>query len=529
MKATSWSVLAAIAGIFTWCACLAPAVRAGEKAAAPAASDAKPAAPGARAAASEARPAAAAVEAKAPAPAAAAPAPPASMKTGIACIDKWEDFIDATKAPFPWLTWGGDIRFRNDYIGNQTLNENAVNRGTHGKYVDYQRIRLRWWTTVTPVKDIDLNVRFESEPRHFSAPEGTPTWNEEQAWIDTMNIKMTNVGGSPLSMTLGRQEILPGTPAGLGDGWLVGDGTPIDGSRTNFFDAARFTYDFKQINAVADLIYINQNHEGNSLGNPLPDFHQNVTEQDEQGLILWATNRSVKSTEINGYYIYKGEKQVPGVANSDRGYIHTFGGRMKGDLSDHWQCRVEGAYQFGEKNDRRLRAFGMNSQLAYNFRDRLKNQLRLFYEYESGDDPHSAGTDEGFDPLWGRWPRWTYLYTPFAVPGTGEGVIREFTNLHRFGPGWTFSPTDRIECVLDYNFLFAATDAMAHACPRGTRPAAFGTGSFRGQLITFWVTATLTRHLKARLINEVFFPGNFYSDTRDQAACFVRGELYFTW
>ena len=155
--------------------------------------------------------------------------------------------------------------------------------------------------------------------------------------------------------------------------------------------------------------------------------------------------------------------------------------------------------------------------------------MRLFYEYESGDDPHSRGTDEGFDPLWGRWARWTELFTIFNVPGTGEGVIGETTNLHRFGPGWTFSPTDRIECVLDYNFLFAATDSMAHAGPGGTRPAAFGDGRFRGQLITFWATAAITRHLKARLINEVFFPGNFYSDTRRETACFVRGELCFTW
>jgi len=509
MKATSWSILAATLAMLAIGVWLAPAAWAEEKAAAPAASEAKPAAP--------------AAETKEPPPAAPAAAPPAPLKTGIDCIDKWEDFIDATKTPFPWITWGGDIRFRNEYVGNQTLNENAVNTGTRGKYVDYQRLRMRWWTTVTPVKDIDLNVRFESEPRHFSEPAGTTNWNKEPAWIDTMNVKMTNVGGSPLTLTLGRQDIL------LGDGWLVADGTPIDGSRTYFFDAARASYDFKSINTVADFIYINQNHEGSSLGNSILNYDQNITEQDEQGFILWVTNRSVKNTEINGYYIYKDEKRIRDIANSDRGYINTFGGRIKGDLDEHWQYRAEGATQFGEKNEKHLRAFGANTQLAYNFKDRFKNQLRFFYEYESGDDPHSAGTDEGFDPLWGRWPRWTELWTIFLVPGTGEGVTGEFTNLHRFGPGWTFSPTDRIDCALDYNFLFAATDSMAHAGAGGTRPAAFGDGSFRGQLITFWVTATITRHLKARLINEVFFPGNFYSDTRQETACFVRGELYFTW
>jgi hypothetical protein len=488
---------------------LAPAAWAAEKAAAPA-----------PAAATEAKPAA-------PAPAAAAaPAAAPSMKTGIDAIDQWEDFIDKTKTPVPWINWGGDIRVRNEYVGNRTLNENQTTRGPAGKYLDYQRIRLRWWTTITPVKDVDLFVRFESEPRHFSDPNGMVTWNREQAVIDSANLKLTNFLGSPLTMTLGRQDIM------LGEGWLTGDGTPIDGSRTFYFDAARFSYEFKEVQTTADLIYLVQNHLGNAMLPPLLSYKANVTEQDERGLILWVSNKSVKNTEINGYYMYKDEQRVTGytsVANSDDGYIHTFGGRMKGDLDDHWQYRVEGAHQFGEKNNRALRAFGANTQLAYLFKDKLKNQLRLFYEYESGNDPHSRGTDEGFDPLWGRWPRWTELFTIFNMPGTGEGVTGEFTNLHRFGPGWNCALTDRIDCLLDYNFLFAATDSMAHATAAGGRPAAFGENSFRGQLINFIVSATLTRHLKARLVNEVFFPGNYYSDTRQQTACFVRGELYFTW
>jgi hypothetical protein len=510
MKATSWSMLAAIVGVLALGAWLTPAAWAGEKAAAaPAATEAKPAAP------------AAAAEAKPPVPAPAAA--PAAAKTGIDWIDTWEDFIDNTKTPAPWITWGGDIRFRNEYVANRSLYENQTTRGTSGKYLDYQRTRLRWWTTVTPVKDVDLNVRFESEPRHFSDPNGMDTWNREQAWIDSANVKLTNFLGSPLTMTLGRQDIM------LGEGWLVGDGTPIDGSRTFFFDAARFSYELKEVKTTADLIYLVQDHRGNAILPPLLSYKHNVTEQDERGLILWVSNKSVKNTEINGYYMYKDQDRIRAVgATSDRGYIHTFGGRVKGDLGDHWQYRFEGAHQFGEKNDKALRAFGVNSEVAYNFKDKFKNQLRLFYEYESGDDPSSRGTDEGFDPLWGRWPRWTELFTIFVMPGTGEGVTGEFTNMHRFGPGWSFSPTDRIDCTLNYHVLFAATGSMDHFSS-GTRPAAFGGGLFRGHDINFVVSATLTRHLKARIINEVFFPGSFYSDTRRETACFVRGELYFTW
>ena len=459
----------------------------------------------------------------APAVAPAPPPPPAKQTTGIACLDELDDFFDKTKNPFPWMTWGADVRFRNEYVAHRSLNENAANRGLGGKYLDYQRTRLRWWTTMTPAKDIDFNLRFEAEPRHFSDPNGTPTWNEEQAWIDSANLKLTRVGGSPLTMTLGRQDIF------LGDGWLVGDGTPIDGSRTFFFDAARFTYEAAPIQTTFDLMYVQQDHRGDAMLPPLLSFKQNVVEQDERGLILWATNRSVKNTEINGYYMYKDEDRVRGIANSDQAYIDTMGGRVKADLDDHWQARFEGAHQFGEKNGRNLRAFGANSQLAYFFRDPMKNQVRLFYEYASGDDPTSEGTDEGFDPLWGRWPRWTELYTIFVVPATGEGVTGETTNLHRFGPGWAFQPHERVECSLDYNILFAATDSTARRGAGGTRPAAFGGGLFRGHDLSFVVGITLTRHLKAKFINEAFFPGSFYSDSRQEVAFFSRGELYFTW
>ncbi len=43
------------------------------------------------------------------------------------------------------------------------------------------------------------------------------------------------MGGMPLTATVGRQDIIEGV------GWLVMDGTPLDGSRTVYFDAARFT------------------------------------------------------------------------------------------------------------------------------------------------------------------------------------------------------------------------------------------------------------------------------------------------
>jgi hypothetical protein len=451
------------------------------------------------------------------APAAAA-IPPEAAKPPATGMDAADDWIDKTKTPVPWMRWGADLRVRDEYFNAAGLNKESPGTGTKAPETNWQRVRARWWTTVTPVKDMDLNLRFEWEGRHWSSPgEVHPSWAKEQVTIDTANIKLTNVLGTPLTLTLGRQDII------LGDGWLVLDGTPFDGSRTIFFDAARGTYNFKEINTTADFIYINQNHRGDALIEPLLDFKQNVIEQDEQGFILWVTNRSIPKTEINGYYIYKAmDSAVAPPRGGDSGYIHTFGARIAGELSDNWKYRAEGATQFGERNGQRLQAFGFNSKLTYLFKDPLNNQLRLAYEFLSGDDPKTTGTNEAWVPLWGRWPQWSELYV-ITVAATLEQRVAEITNLHRIGMGWTINPLPKMAFAADYHLLFADENTQAGQ-------AGFSQGnSFRGQLLTLLTTYDFTRHLKGHLLAEFFWPGHFYADPKDDMATMLRGELFFTW
>jgi len=244
---------------------------------------------------------------------------------------------------------------------------------------------------VTPAKGIDFNLRIAWEGRHFSVPDGGPDFDHSAVLLDSLNVKATNFLGTPLSFTVGRQDIV------LGDGWLVSDGTPLDGTRDAFFDAARFTLEFKEVQTLVDAIYIDDHYDGNRWwAPPLHNDHAALIEQDERGFILYATNRSVKNTEINGYYIYKVNNRE--LKNGDDGHIHTFGGRVAGDLSDHWKYRAEGARQFGERNDRYLRAFGFTTGLTYLVKDKWNHRIRGQYEYFSGDDPRTR-TNEAFAPL----------------------------------------------------------------------------------------------------------------------------------
>ena len=80
--------------------------------------------------------------------------------------------------------------------------------------------------------------------------------------IDTLNVQWRNILGQPLNATVGRQDIL------LGDGWLVGDGTPQDGSWTYFLDSARVTYELKEQHTTFEAIGIMQDATGYRLASP---------------------------------------------------------------------------------------------------------------------------------------------------------------------------------------------------------------------------------------------------------------------
>ena len=431
--------------------------------------------------------------------------------TALEQVDGW---FDKAKSPAPWLKMGADLRFRNDYSNTLRLNKEFPNHESNA-----EKYRPRWWATLSPVKDLDLNLRIMWEGKHFSGPDAQPDFDPGEVLVDNLNAKFSNVGGLPLVMTLGRQDIR------LGDGWLVGDGTPLDKARTAFFDAARFTYEIKGIKTTADLIYIDQTYSGDRWINALRDQHLPLIEQDERGLIFWLSNRSLKDTEINGYYVYKDNERV--LANGDDGFVHAFGGRMAGLLSEHWKYRAEGAHEFGERSGRNLRAFGFTGNLSYLLKDALANEVRMGYEFLSGDDPKTR-TNEAFDLLWGRYTQWSEL---MGEAWKLETRVRDITNVHRFGPGWSCKPSEKLRLSADYYLLFADESTLVFSKDNKKHVIRdfSSEGRFRGEYLGLKAAYTFSKHLKGLVWTEFFFPGNYYSDFRNDVVTFLRGELYFTW
>jgi hypothetical protein len=351
-----------------------------------------------------------------------------------------------------------------------------------------------------------------------------------------MNVKWKNMFDQSMALTVGRQDMK------LGDGWLVLDGTPGDGSRTLYFDAARYTLDLKDQNTTIDLVGIYQDAVNDMWLPAINSVQKFQTDQDEVGGILYVANKSIKELNLDGYFIYKHDRRRPSNLNDlltnkgDDAELYTLGGRLSGLIAEHWQYRFEGAYQFGRKRDpgvgvgtytganslgfgwHTVAAYGLNSKLSYLFNDKLNNQAHFSFEYLSGDNPNT-GQDEMFDSLWGRWPQWSEMYIYSYV---NETRMAQVANLMRFGPGYSISPTKKMDFSLNYFALFAPQETPTRAAG-GAKGLFTNSGDFRGHYLQAILKYKFCKNATGHLWAEYLFPGDFY--TYQETMAFLRAEL----
>lgn len=420
-----------------------------------------------------------------------------------------EQWIKRSKEPTPWMSWGAELRLREEYYNNaSTLNQEATD-----SEFNYQRTRTRIWSNLHPAPCWELDARLTWEWRNYVKPESREGAELDEMIFDHLNMRISPGQESPWSLTLGRQDIQ------FGNRWLIYDGTTVDGSRTDFFDAARLVYDWKEWQTVLNAIYVNQASAPDRWLPPINDQDRPLTEEDTQAAILYVINKSIPHMQWDGYFIYKNDNKVLPRGNDAEEYI--FGARVEGERGNHWRYRFEFAPELGEKNGQDFRAFGANSLISYFVKDRLNNNFRLGYEYLSGDDP-DTDTQEGFDPLWSRRAQFSELLV-FTFPLEAGGRLSEWTNFQRLGMGWSFNPLPKLEFSADYHFL------LANENPQRGRPGYSVDGNIRGHLWSAVLKWTWTQHLSGHLWAEYFVPGNYYSDPMNDPALFFRAQIIATY
>jgi hypothetical protein len=482
-------------------------------------------------------------------------------------IWKFDEFSKQLKYPVDWFSWGGDFRVRNEYYNNalSLTSDRSLSPGFAPLHEqDYFRFRGRIWASFYPTNPLTLNIRLAAEPRDFMRQSTFDTDFEHSGmqWrygiVDNLNVQWKRPFDTPSTLTVGRQDIF------LGDGWLMGDGTPEDGSFSYFLDAVRLTSNLEEQHTTIDAIGLLQFARPDAW---LPTFGPSstvpgdpegllLTDQNEKGAILWVANKSVPQANVDGYFIYKHDTRVnemPAASFGDNADIYTFGGRVSGLALDHWKYSAEGAYQFGRKQDpelngpggnnpllavqtdgfRHVDAFGAKSKLTYLFNDEMNNQLSMSVEFLSGDNPKTK-SDEMFDVLWGRWPQWSEMYNIYSY--VQETRVGQTANLIRVGPTWSVTPVKRLDFSASYFALFADQDVPTrdlnetYVPANGLGPASLGpytaTGGFRGHYLQAILKYKFNDYVSAHLWSEFLWEGDFYA--KQQMMDFLRAEVMFT-
>ncbi len=422
---------------------------------------------------------------------------------------------DSAKA-LPWLKWGADFRIRGIWDKNTRATGNDILRDeTVGNERFWQRYRTRAWAIVTPIENVDLEVGMAWEWYNFCRPKGHGgTYDDirdtslDEAIIEKLNVKWSKAFGLPMTIQVGRQF-----PVGVND-WLLIEGTPLDGTRTAFFDMARVTYELEEFQTTVDGLFIWQCSDQDRWLRPVNDRDRAVVENDEVAAMLNIRNKSFERTQLDGYYIWrKTNQETAGGWNSD---ISTVGGSIRHEIDESWKVYAELATQIGNKEGVNVCAMGFNSKLSYHLNDEWNNNFRVGYEYRSGSDE----PDGAFDILWGRGATWSNIVQGYL--DRMEGAPAMTPNIHRLNAGWSCKPTEKMGLHFDYHLLLADNNQRPHMAT----PAQFSSnGNIKGQLFQALMTYDFNEHISGHLIGEYFCPGNFYSDRNNDAAIFLRYQL----
>jgi hypothetical protein len=403
------------------------------------------------------------------------------------------------------FSWGFQERIRQEYLMNGFDMENDVDDDRN-----HIRVRTQVWFSYRPHERFELFAKINNEHRHYLKPERDLDFDEfiDEFIFENLYLKATNIAGSPVSIILGRQNIM------YGEGFLYMDGGPLDGSRTAYMNAVRIMIEGKE-----------RSLEIHALSDPARDEYlprvnsrrKALVEWDEAGGGIYYTDTSLPETKAEGYYFFKWEEAgYDGVCDTK---LHTIGARLSGAPLDWLSYAAEGAYQAGTRADFDNRAFGGYLYGTVAVPLPLEPKVTVGAIYLSGDDP-ATEEYEGWDPLISRWPKWSdlYIYTLATEHGAAywDNLVAPYAQLSlKLASGVDLSGT-----------IYDVT--APHSPPPGSPPPSMypllGNGTDRGVLSNVKIDWSWTKYLRGHLLWERFDPGDYYIEGSDPAH-FLRWEI----
>ncbi len=422
-------------------------------------------------------------------------------------------------------SYGSDFRLRQETWDNLfDMNASDVKSTGTAPYstpdINFWRLKTTPWLKVDMDNQYTFFARLCNEARYYMGTDGAAFrkegLNKDEVVIDNLYVSAKKLGGLPLDLTIGRQDFVNV----FGEGFLIMDGTPGDGSRTYYFNAARATVKFNDRYNL-DMAYVfTQKWDGalpslyshDDYNHPLSAKRQ-LNTSGENGVIVYGRGKVTDSLNVEPYYIFKREDTDPAALD-----INTFGVRALCSFGDGWRTRGEYAHQFG-KYDNGVHRIGDGGYFYFGrlFADvAMKPSFDLGYIYLSGDDLKTK-KNEGWDPLFSRYPWMSELYN-LSYAKEENGIAAYWTDLSMIRAMSHFALTADTGLDLNYNYLLAPENDS-------TAPIFSTSGNKRGDLIQVKLSHTFSKQLAGYVLFEDFVPGDFYKSTNRDNVTFVRWEL----
>lgn len=405
-------------------------------------------------------------------------------------------------APGNKLEIGFEERIRSENWDN-ALDFNNATRPS-GDVRHQLRFRTRVWSKVNLGSRAEFMVGLNDESRKIYTPEAAARLDEtvfETLYID---YKLTD----RLGARFGRQNLV------RGDGFLVMDGGPAEGSRTAYFNALDVTLDFGK--SKLDLLAIADPSRDQYLP-VIHDQHKQLIEWNEQALGLCYQENRIAATVLDATWFYKEEtedyRRPKATAQPDR-RLHTLDARVTRQLPHGLSLMAEVAGQMGRQEpDVDIQAWGIQTSLKKTFPLRSRPSVALGWVGLSGDDPETADTAEGWDPLFSRYPKWSdgYIYT---LPG--EKGVAYWSNLMLWQAEFLITPAKPLNLRATCYHLGAF-----HRFPG--KAEIFARGTQRGDMFQARADLKVNDNWRGHLVGEYLTPGSFYAS--DDAAWFLRAEV----
>ncbi|MCX5696059.1 MAG: alginate export family protein [Candidatus Omnitrophica bacterium] len=277
---------------------------------------------------------------------------------------------------------------------------------------------------------------------------------------------------SPLSLTVGRQEIRFGNGLIMGNAKVANTSTriPTDLTERKAFDAIRATLNYDPL--VVDFIYAKVRQADNS------DNTDTVNNDDTNTINLAGINAAYalnKNTNVSAYYYIKKDRYKNDAADADTrqkaDMVNTIGALITSAPIENLTASLEAAYQFGRNdstitNQKEHNAWSLQAMADYTFaKVKTTPMIGASYTYLSGSKNNTSETrNSGWDPMFYDQKLNNIVYT-----------LLPFTNMSVFNLKASCKPVEDVTIGAVYGYYDVAKKSHGSiTCPNNYD----GTGSY---------------------------------------------------